>query len=104
VQGATRDATALCKHRNAFAPHCIARTKISKGSTSRFKETPVPQPLLSSSYSARCNDAKFNQIDRAIENGASTTLSRDFWQQKYFRENSLFARSPLATANFFGRF
>jgi hypothetical protein len=55
-------------------------------------------------HRAYCNGCVFNWIVTGAKNGVSRTLSRKFWQQKYFRENLLFARSPLATANFFGVF
>jgi hypothetical protein len=65
---------------------------------------PVLQLFLSSIHRAYCNACVFNWIVTGAKNGVSRTLSRKFWQQKYFRENLLFARSPLATANFFGVF
>jgi len=104
VRGATRDANTLRKHRNAFARHCIACTKRSRDAISRFKEMPVPQLFLSSPRNAHRNDCEFKQMVTVAKNDVSRTLSREFWQQKYFRENLLFARSMLATANFFGIF
>jgi hypothetical protein len=65
---------------------------------------PVPQLFLSSSCDTRRNHSEFRQIVAIAKKDVSRTLSREFWQQKYFLENLLFARSPLATANFFGNF
>jgi hypothetical protein len=71
---------------------------------SAFKETPVPQLFLSSLSNKHRSDSDFGKLGALVENGVSRTLSRKFWQQKYFLENLLFERSPLATANFLGVF
>jgi hypothetical protein len=60
----------------------------------------VPQAFLSSRYNAHDNINKTAHNSAVAKNRVSQTLSRVFWQQKYFLENLVLARSPLATANF----
>lgn len=92
------------KQRNASASHVIARTKRLSDATSRIKETPEPQVFLSSQHGARRNVNKTAHNSAAGEKRALRTLSRKFWQQKYFLENLVLARSSLAPDNFSGPF
>jgi hypothetical protein len=71
-----------------------------RDATSRIKETTAPQRFLSSRYNTHRNAFKTADNSSIGKKCASRTLSRDFWQQKYFLENLVLARSPLATANF----
>jgi hypothetical protein len=75
-----------------------------RGATPRIKEMPAPQQLLSSQHNTHRNVNKTAHNSVTGKKRVSRTLSRKFWQQKYFRENLVLARSPLAPENFFRLF
>jgi hypothetical protein len=75
-----------------------------RDATSRIKETTAPQRFLSSRYNTHRNAFKTADNSSIGKKCASRTLSRDFWQQKYFLENLVLARSSLAAENFFDPF
>jgi len=65
-----------------------------------MKETTVPQAFLSSQHRTHHKPFKTADIFIVAQKCVSRTLSRIFWQQKYFLENLLFERSALAPENF----
>jgi len=65
-----------------------------------MKETTVPQALLSSLHNALQKPFKTAQFFNAVQKSLSRTLSRVFWQQKYFLEILVLERSALAPENF----
>jgi hypothetical protein len=72
--------------------------------TPHIKETPVPQWFLSSQYNAHHKAFKTADNSAGGKKRVSRTLSRKFWQQKYFLEKLVLARSALAPENFSERF
>lgn len=77
-----------------------AHIKPLKDATSRMKEMTVPQAFLSSQHNTHQNANKTAHNFVARKKRASRTLSRIFWQQKYFLENLVLERSALAPENF----
>ncbi|MGD9839030.1 MAG: hypothetical protein AB7F72_12040 [Afipia sp.] len=65
-----------------------------------MKETLVPQGFLSSRYSTLHKPFKTAQFCHPGRESVSRTLSRFFWQQKYFLENLVSERSALAPESF----
>ncbi len=64
----------------------------------------VLQLFLSSPNNTHRDDCEFKQIVGSGQKRCFADSEVAFFGTKYFRENLLFARSPLATANFFGIF